>query len=378
MRIIDRYLLGQFLRAFVIGYVSLTGLYIVFDAFTNLEEFLRCGEKAGGFARLMISHYGYRSVVFFDRTSGLLILVSAMFTITWLQRHNELVALMAAGISRIRVVSPILIGAAVITLLAALNRELVIPQFQEELARRPQDLLGDVGGELQPVYDNKTDILIRGQATYRDQKRIAKPDFLLPPALNDYGRLLVAEEAFYKPPEGNRPGGYLLQRVEKPKDLSRLPSLTIDGQPVIITPRDAPGWLQPDQCFVVSDITFDQLTSSAAWRQFASTMQLIRQLSNRSYDFGADVRVAIHARLVQPLLDLTLLCLGLPLVLTRESRNVFLAMGLCAVVVSAFMLVVIGFQHLGIVYVVSPALAAWAPLILFVPLAVGMADALFH
>ena len=36
MAIIDRYLLRQFVKTFVICYVSLTGLYIVFDAFTML------------------------------------------------------------------------------------------------------------------------------------------------------------------------------------------------------------------------------------------------------------------------------------------------------------------------------------------------------
>ena len=55
--------------------------------------------------------------------------------------------------------------------------------------------------------------------------------------------------------------------------------------------------------------------------------------------------MAIHARIVQPLLDMTLLFLGLPLVVTRESRNVFVAMGICMVVTTAFTLVVVGMQE---------------------------------
>jgi len=377
MRIIDRYLLGQFLRTFVICYISLTGLYIVFDAFTNLDEFFRAAEKAGGLAGLLFFHYAYRSVFFFDRTAGLLILVSAMFTVTWLQRHNELTALMAAGIPRLRAVQPVLGAAVVIVVLAALNRELVIPLFREELSRRPQDLMGDLGHEMQPVYDNQTDILIRGKSTYADRKRIHKPDFLLPPRLNDYGRILSAEDAYYLPPEGGRPGGYLFEGVDKPKDLASLPSLGLDGRLVIITPGDAHPWLKPDQCFVTSAITFDQLVSGAAMRQFSSVRQLMQELQNPSRDFGADVRVAVHARVVQPFLDLTLLLLGLPLVLGRDSRNVFVAMGLCGAIVSVFMLAVIGCQHLGAIYVLSPALAAWAPLMLFAPLATALADGMW-
>ena len=378
MKIIDRYVLRQFVQTFVICYLSLTGLYIVFDAFTNLEEFLRCADQQGGLLPLMGSHYAYRSIFFFDRTSGLLTLIAAMFTVAWVQRHNEMTALMSAGISRLRVVRPLIVAAIVITLLAAANRELVIPRFRDELARRPQDLVGDVAQELQPRYDNQTDVLLRGRATYGERQRIDKPNFLLPPALDRYGKQLVAEEALFKPPEGDRPGGYLMVEVTKPKELLGQPSLTLGGRRVIITPRDAPGWLRPDQCFVVSDITFEQLIGGRAWRQYSSTRELITGLHNRSLDFGADVRVAIHSRIVQPLMDVTLLFLGLPLVLIRYDRNVFLAMGLCGVVVSIFMLVVIGCQHLGSIYSLSPALAAWMPLMLFVPLAVWLAESMWE
>ena len=80
---------------------------------------------------------------------------------------------------------------------------------------------------------------------------------------------------------------------------------------------------------------------------------------------------------MQPLLDITLLFLGLPLVLTRESRNVFFAIGLCMVVVAVFTVLVMAFQHLGAISSINPALSVWAPLMLAVPLAVGMSQAMW-
>ncbi|MBN2476181.1 MAG: LptF/LptG family permease [Pirellulales bacterium] len=378
MTIIDRYLLRQFLQTFVICYLSLTGLYIVFDAFTNLEEFLRCADKAGGLLALMGSHYSYQAILFFDRTAGLLALVSAMFTVSWIQRHNEMTALLSAGISRIRVVVPVIVAAIVVSLVATASRELIIPRLRHELARRPQDLVGDVGQELQPKYDHQTDVLIRGGMTYADQKRIEAPNFLLPPALSPYGKQLVAENAFYRPPQGDRPGGYLLENVQEPGNLDARPSLRLSERPVVITPCDAPDWLKPGQCFVASEVDFEQLTGGRAFRQFSSTAALISSLRNPSLDFGADVRVAIHTRIVNPLLDMTLLFLGLPLVVSRENRNVFVAIGMCVGVVAVFLMVVIGFQHLGSIYLLDPALAAWAPLILFVPPAVGLAESMWQ
>ena len=146
---------------------------------------------------------------------------------------------------------------------------------------------------------------------------------------------------------------------------------------MLITPQDAPEWLKPDQCFLVSGVDFDLLSGSSTFKQLSSTPQLIAALRNPSLGFQPDVRVAIHARIVQPLLDMTLLFLGLPLVVTRESRNVFLAMGLCVAVTTAFTLAVIGLQQLGAIYLIDPVVAVWAPLMIFVPPAVGMAELLW-
>jgi lipopolysaccharide export system permease protein len=225
---------------------------------------------------------------------------------------------------------------------------------------------------MRPRYDNKTVILFRGQSTFGDRQLIKKPDLRLPRSLSQYGWDLRADNAFYKAPEGDRPGGYLMDGVQRPGGLHDRPSLKLDGQPVIITPLDEPNWLKKDQCFVVSDMDFEQLTGGAG-SPYASTAQLISGLQNHSLDFGADVRVMVHSRMVQPLLDVTLLFLGLPLVLSRTSRNVFVAIGMCVGVVTVFLLAVIGLQALGTAYWINPALAAWAPLMIFVPLAVASA-----
>lgn len=378
MWIIDRYMLRQFLSTFVICSISLFGLYVVFDLFTNMEEFLRCGKEHGGVLPLIMTFYGYRTAEFFDQLAGLLALVAAMFTLTWIQRHNELTALNAAGVAKMRVAAPVIGAAVVIALVAAGNREVVIPRIRDALSRRPQDLVGDVGHRMDAVPDNLTDIVFRGEYTYANEQRVSKPDFYLPrpSPLDVYGQNLVAENAYYRPAEGDRPAGYLLKGVTRPADLAGKESLYLDGKPVIITPRDAGDWLQPDECFVVSGITFMQLASGDEWHAHSSTPELIAGLRNPSLDFGANVRVAIHSRIVQPLLDVTLLFLGLPLVMRRENRNVFLAIGVCAAVVSFFMVVTVVCRAMGASYWVSPALGAWLPLFVFVPPAVVLTESM--
>jgi lipopolysaccharide export system permease protein len=374
--IIDRYLLRQFLQTFLICFCSLTGLYIVIDAFTNLEEFITYSRDNGGMFAVMGEYYAYRAISFFDSTSHVITLIAAMFTVTWIQRHNELTALEAAGISKSRVVKPVIGAVLLISLASAANRELVIPSLRENLSHNAQDLGGRRGKRLVPRYDFKTGVLLRSSSDiYADRKRIHKPDFQLPPGLDRYGPRLIAENAFYKPPQGDRPGGYLLEQVVQPKGLDDESSLALDGVQVLLTPRDYP-WLKPDQCFIASDVSFEYLSAEGAWRQLSSTLELIRGLRNRSLDYGAGERMAIHARMVQPMLDMTLLFLGLPLVLSRSNRNVFLAIGMCLALVAAFMLVVMACKYLGSSYWLEPSLAAWLPLMIFVPCAVALSQPL--
>jgi len=379
MGIIDRYLLRQFVQTFVICLLSLTGLYIVFDVFTNLDDFIRGGRQNGGVLLFVAQFYAHRWLLVFEFASGMLAMVSAMFTISWIQRHNEMTALMAAGVSRIRVLAPIIAAVAVVSLMSSVNRELVIPHYRDQLSLRPQDPLGDKPQSFKtPVRDNHTDVELYGQKTYADQKRIEEPCFTMrAPSLRVYGSQLTADNAYYRPPSGERPGGYLFDGVREPKNLDTRPSLPQGKPPVLITPHDAPDWLKPNQCFLVSGVSFDHLVGNIVYAQLSSTPQLIADLRNPSLGFGADVRVAIHGRMVQPMLDVTLLFLGLPLVVMRENRRVFWAIGLCMAVSVAFMLAVIVLRHLGDIYLIDPALAAWAPLMLFVPLAVWMAESLW-
>ena len=61
--------------------------------------------------------------------------------------------------------------------------------------------------------------------------------------------------------------------------------------------------------------------------------------------------------------------LGLPLVVSRGNRNPFIAIGLCLVVVTTFMIFKLGCQSLCVTGWLQPALAAWLPLITFAPTA---------
>ena len=375
MQILDRYLLRHFLQILVICFLSLMGLYVMIDAFGHIDSFSEYSQTHGSLIGVIGEYYGYQSLRFFDRASGPLAMIAAMFTAAWLQRHQELTALMAAGISKVRVIRPLLVAAVVVSLLGVANRELLIPRFRQQLSRDTKNLGAENARAMEARFDNSTGILIGGDLVLAVKRQILHPTIVLSAKLSQHGRQIVAERATWVDATVDHPTGYLLEEVSIPESIDSLKSLLLEERAVIVTPRDA-AWLEAGQAFVVSDVPFELLSSGSAWRSFASTLELIAELGSPSTDLGPEVQVAIHSRLVQPMMDGTLLMIGLPLVFSRRNRNLFLSIGLCLIITLVFTLVALACQSLGSLGLLRPTLCAWLPLMLFVPLAVAMSHTL--
>lgn len=375
--IIDRYMLRQFTQVFLICLMSLIGLYIVIDAFSHLDHFMDETGRHGNLLKIMGEYYMYQGIKFFDRTSAVLTLIAVMFTITWIQRYNEMTALLAAGVARTRVLRPVLLAAICVSLVAAANREIVMPRIRDHLTTDSKNISGEQATMMQPRFDVQTEILIGGDKIIPAQNKIMNPAFVLQRPLDQYGKQLTAKEALYMPATQGRPSGYLLSGVSSPKGLLKSSSLPNEKQPIIFTPESC-SWLQHDQLFVSSGVDFEFLAAGANWSDFASTREMIEQLKSPSVELGADVRVAIHARIMQPILDTTLLFLGLPFVITRTNRNPFLALAMCLVLVMIYMLVELGCKQLGTSGWIAAPLAAWLPLMIFGPIAAVCCETLWQ
>ncbi len=367
MTILDRYMLRQFFRVFLMVFVSLLGIFVIADFVGNLADFIDYDAPNGSLGRTLASYYGARVPWFFDIAGRNVAVLASVMTIAWMQKQNELTALLAAGVSRWRVAKPLIFACAIITLLAVINRELGVPRFRNELCRSADDLLQNRPEKITPRY-NESDILIDGRAVYQRTRRIKEPRFLLPLDWPGIGRKLAGESAVYARADANRPAGYYF----KPRDLNHPPdqldSLIINGQPLVLTHRDHPDWIPSDELFIVSELGIQQLTRGRQWRQCTATMPLIAGLQSGRFDADTDVRVMVHARFVQPLLDMTLLFLGLPLVL--DARHHFIATAAKSLLaLTAFAIVVITCHGMGIQGILSPALAAWAPTFLLIPAA---------
>jgi len=366
--LMDRLLILSYIKSYVICFISLIGLYVVVDLFTHIDDFTQKTTDFMEVTQNILQFYGYRIMQIFDRLCEMIVLLAAMFTVAWVQRNNELLPLLSAGVSTRRVVRPVLFSAAAFLAVSMLNQELVIPRIAQALLRNHDDPDGEkdqiVTGAFEP-----NGIQLAGRSAARKTLTVREFTCTIPADLGP-GALVFLEskEAQYVPYDPRWPeitGGWIM-RETKPayfEGWSRTDLLKAQEEPGTYFLR-------------TTEVNFDVLTRDRKWFYLASTWQLAKELGNPAAQRLASMAVVFHSRLTRPVLGLILLFLGLSVILRDQNRNVFISAGLCIIMCGVFFGVQFGCRQLGDNEILAPALAAWLPVLIFGPLAFVLFDAI--
>ncbi len=358
IRIFDRYLILIFVRSFLICFCSLVGLYIVIDAFSNLDEFSERSKGLRAVLGRMGTYYGYRVTLFFDRLSSMITTIAAMFTFSWIQRTNELMPMLAAGVPIHRIIAPVFCASLAISGLTIANQELLIPRIAKELQGRPDD--DAVQTVMARAVHDSRGILLSADRCYRAEQRIRPAFVTLQPNLVGTLIELNAKEGRYVPPGTDElSGGWILSGVT-PAD--------IQCNPAVLKP------LGDGDYFLFTTVTFDHMVRKQAWFHFSTSRELIEQLGQPGNPSRNEIAVVLHSRFTRPLATVTLLFLGLPFVLSGTDRRMVSMVGMSLLVSIAFQVFTQLCQRLGTTEYLSAPLAAWLPVLVFGTAAVGLYD----
>src|SRR5437016_4646322 len=142
-KLLDRMLTFSYVKAYLICLVSMLGLYVVVDLFMNIDDF---AESQHGLVAVLLRigrYYGIRVTQIFDRLCEAIVLLAAMFTVAWIQRNNEILPLLSAGVPTRRVIRPVLLAACTMLGLSVLNQEFIIPRIATYLLAERQDPLNE-------------------------------------------------------------------------------------------------------------------------------------------------------------------------------------------------------------------------------------------
>lgn len=355
MRIMDRYLFWNFIASYLICFVSMVGLYVVIDLFSNADEFLEDHAGMVAFVRRATKFYFIHSFEYFGRLSPIITQIAAMVTLASLHRHNEIIALLAAGIPTRRALLPILLGAVVMISLRVVNREVVLPMNSDLLQRLHEDIEGDHLLFPSTVID-RDQVLFQAQLAHREDQSLENVHITFP--LEVVGQLqnVHAKLAYYvTDPKTGVPCWKLVQHT-----------------PLQIARANEKVRLEDDGIYLHSNVTFQDMIRHRNWKSFASTAELVEQLQSETLKDPNEVRIIVHNRFMQPVMDLLLVLIGIPFVLQWERKNIYRSVAV-SMLLSATFFVVDGtagyFANHGHV---DPLTAAWIPVFIFAPLSLSL------
>jgi len=131
MFILARYISIKFINVLVFAIISFLAIFIIVDLIENLDRFINNQFPA----RAVIEYYIYYVPFILILIMPVAVLLAALFSVGGLARHNEIIAMKAAGISLYRIFTPVLLISFLISLFALFIANRMVPLGTEKQAK---------------------------------------------------------------------------------------------------------------------------------------------------------------------------------------------------------------------------------------------------
>jgi lipopolysaccharide export system permease protein len=344
-RKMDRYVGAYFLSSYLVCFMFFLGIFIVLDLVPRLDDILEASpaaqEKGQSLFVLVVRYYAFKIPEIFLQVAPYLTLMAAMFTITRLRKANELIPMVMAGVSIFRIVLPIFLLAALLTVTMITVQEYVASPFatsrllaetflldHEERLVMPQQVMTGVDGRKITVnnFDVNAGVIGSIDISYieeRDNRQV----YCVISGKNlrwlGKGKGWSMEEGYSEEerPAGDGGGG-------------RVPLTHLD---IDLTPEDIILFLKSPY-----DMSLKQIE-----RLFTMNPSDLR------------LKILLHHHITFPLTNIILLLLGLPFVFRQEQHSNFLGITIALAICMGYFALDVIMRDLGTQGFLPAALAAW-------------------
>ncbi len=346
MSILNRYLIREFTRLFLLCMSGGVVLYLVIDLFDRIDRLMRYGATV----KLIVLYLVYKIPLMIYQMVPVAMLVAVLLTIGLMARHNEILVLRTSGLPVWRIAYPLILIASLVSAGSFFFHDLVVsPGFQQaqyvwRILIKKQDDTGQ---------------LVRNQIWYKGQKGIYKIQTFLP-AKNELQGVTLFQL--------DRP--FTLQ---KRIDASR--AVWVDGKWVLqeVTERSFhKGDLIKIETYPEKEMdlqetpeNFREIQRDAEEMPFGKLRNYIAKITAEGYD-PTPYRVELQKKIAYPVLTVITVLLGIPFSF-RLSRHGGLAAAMGVSLVLGFVYwvvfaITISFGQTGLL---PPLIAAWSANILF-------------
>ena len=345
LNLLDGYVMGQYLRIVGLAFVGLLGIFYI-STFIDLSDKLFKGETTG---RILLEYFWFATPQFIYYVLPIAALLGTLVTIGLLTRTSELTVMKACGISLYRACVPLLLfGVAWSALLFGIGETVLAASN-----RRAEGIRHVIRGGSPQTFDvlNRKWLVSRNGAiyhyTYLDPNRqqihgLSIYEFAEQP-WSLARRTFADVAAFRKQWEGTDVWTRTFE-----SDVGLMP-YTRDAKMRLV--------LEPPDYFVTEQPDAERMN----YRQLD---RYIRELRASGFSV-VELAVALQRKLSFPLVTVVMTLIAVPFAVTSGSRGAMYAVGVGLVLAIAYWITISIFGAVGSAGLLAPALAAWAPNILF-------------
>jgi lipopolysaccharide export system permease protein len=349
MRRLDRYMLREFLRTYLIIFFSFAAVFIVIDIVDNLPRVLR----AGATFDLAILYFLLRLPYLIVLTSPVTVLLTGLFMMNSLAKHNESVAIRAAGISIKRAMLPLFGLGLIISMAVAVMGEYLLPYAESE-----RNILYNV----KIKGEQPDDQMLKARIHYRGQDN----DFYYFGFFDGYKNTLRVIDLT----KIDFDTGEITERVTAS-------SASWNGSEWELAECDIRRFRDGRQVFAqyfpvtsmpildVQPQDFIRITKKTLALNFMELWDYIERLEKLGEDASKEI-VDLHMKISFPLTNLIVIFFFIPIATSNvrsKGRGWVFMLGL--VVCFSYLIVVQVSQSLGYNGIIPPVWAAWAPNLAF-------------
>lgn len=346
MRLLDRYLLREWTKIFLMAALGLPLVVMIIELAEKLDNFLTRDISAGAIVLGYVYSLPDRLVLVFPAA----VLFATVFSLATMNRHSELAAAKASGVSLYRIVVPVLIAAAVASLL-----DLGLAEMAPPATRRQLELHGEL--------EQRASANSRHNFVYRAEEGWVY-------AANELNTLRKTMRQVVLEREGSGPG---------------YPTLTVQAREADYADSThrwnlVGGWFRmlPGDGSV-SAYQFDSMRVANLHEaprdlliepkkpeemRYAELASYIRALERSGGD-GRLLRVHLALKIAVPVTCLIIAVFAIPLVATGPRTSGAFGVAVSLVTAISFMVFVQLSRTIGSGGLVPPTLAAWLPTIVF-------------
>ncbi|MGO9939733.1 MAG: LPS export ABC transporter permease LptF [Terracidiphilus sp.] len=354
LRILDEYVVHEFLNMFLLVLMGFVLLMLVFTFFELVGDILRNHIPLTTVGEYLIN----LTPSMLYQIAPLAVLIAVLVTFGILNRNSEIVAMKATGISLYRLVIPIVSMSAVLALGLFLFDQYYLPQAN----RRQEALRSTIKGRPPQTFLHPEQKWMFGQPRANEPSRIFYYQFF-DPSSNEFANLSVFEF--------DRSTFAISRRIfaSRVSWNSRTNTWVFQNGWV----RDFEGATQTRyQDFKFTTFTeiheeptyFTKESLQSQEMNFGQLDRYIRDLRQSGFD-TMRLRVALWHKLAYPLIAIVMAILGIPFALSMGRRGSLTGIAVAIAVALTYFVVDSLFGAMGNVNYLPAALAAWSPDILF-------------